>query len=314
MLPMAHGSGHHHHHHHTPDSSTRNIGIAFWLNLSFAVIELVGGILTQSLAVISDALHDFGDAISLGVGWFLQRRSTQGPSENFSYGLRRLSLLSAVLSGVVISVGAVYIVIESIRSFSEPREPHGLGMMGLAVFGIAMNGFAAWKLSHGHTHNEKMMRWHLLEDVLGWVAVLIGSFFIHLFGWIWLDPALAIGISLFVLYNVVRHLASTVNLFLQGNPDPEGLRAFRAQVGALDQVVELHDVHFWSLDGVRHILSCHVVLKDVGKAKEVKEQIRLISRILGDCHVTLEAESTAEHCHDDCEHPHEHHDHGHKHG
>src|SRR4051812_4041434 len=107
---MAHGSApHHHHHHHTPDSATRNIGIAFWLNLVFAVVELAGGLYTQSLAVVSDALHDFGDAISLGLGYVLQRKSTQGPSESFSYGMRRLSLLSAFLTGIVISLGAVYI-------------------------------------------------------------------------------------------------------------------------------------------------------------------------------------------------------------
>lgn len=304
---MAHGSSpHHHHHHHTPDSSTRNIGFAFWLNLSFAVIELVGGMMTQSLAVMSDALHDFGDALSLGLGWFLQRKSAQGPSENFSYGLRRLSLLSAFVSATVISAGAVYIVFESVYRFNDPREPNGLGMMGLAVFGVAMNGLAAWKLGHGHTHNEKILKWHLIEDVLGWVAVLIGSIFIYLFKWDWLDPLLAIGISVFVFYNVIRHLYETTTLFLQGNPNPEGLRAFRTQVDLLSNVEEIHDVHFWSLDGVRHILSLHAVLKDLSRAEEVKEHIRTLSKLLGDCHVTIEIESTDEHCHNDCEHVHNH--------
>ncbi|NJL25403.1 MAG: cation transporter [Calothrix sp. SM1_5_4] len=187
---MAHGSHpHHHHHHHTPDGATRNIGVAFWLNLSFALVELVGGLYTQSLAIISDALHDFGDALSLGIGYILQRKSTQGPSETFSYGLRRLSLLSAFVSGTVISVGAVYIVIESVTSFNETREPHGLGMMVLAIFGIAVNGVAAWRLGRGHTQNERVLKWHLIEDVLGWVAVLIGSILIWLFDWTWLDPA-----------------------------------------------------------------------------------------------------------------------------
>jgi cobalt-zinc-cadmium efflux system protein len=304
---MAHGSApHHHHHHHTPDVSTRNIGLAFWLNISFAAIELVGGLMTQSLAILSDALHDFGDALSLGLGWFLQHKSAQGPTENFSYGLRRLSLLSALISAIVISGGALYIVFESLASFNEPREPNGLGMMGLAVFGIAMNGFAAWKLGHGHTQNEKVMKWHLIEDVLGWVAVLIGSVFIYLFKWDFLDPLLAIGISIFVFYNVVRHLYETTNLFLQGNPNPEGLRAFRTQVDALSTVYEIHDVHFWSLDGVRHILSLHAVLKDLAQGEEVKEQIRALSKLLGDCHVTIEIESMSEHCHNDCEHVHEH--------
>lgn len=306
---MAHGSGHHHHHHShgSGDSATRNIGVAFWLNLSFALIELIGGLYTQSLAVLSDALHDFGDALSLGVGYFLQHKSNEGPSEHYSYGKRRFSLLSACISGMVISGGAIYILIESLTSLGETHEPNGLGMFGLAVFGIAVNGFAAWRLGHGHTHNEKILKWHLIEDVLGWVAVLIGSVLIYFFNWAWVDSVLAMGISCFVLYNVVRHLVDTVNLFLQANPDPEGLRVFRSQAEALADVSEIHDLHFWSLDGVRHILSLHVVLKDMGQAEKVKEQIRLFSKTLGDCHVTVEVESLNEHCHDDCEDPHEHH-------
>jgi cobalt-zinc-cadmium efflux system protein len=302
---MAHGSHpHHHHSHHTPDDSTKHIGLAFWLNLGFALIELVGGFYTQSLAILSDALHDFGDALSFGLGYMLQMKSKQGPSENFSYGLRRLSLLSAFISGLVISIGAIFIAIESIRGLTEPREPYGLGMMGLAVLGVLVNGFAAWRMGLGHSHNEKMLRWHLIEDVLGWVAVLVGSFFIWLFNWTFLDPLLALGISAFVLFNVVRNLWSTISLFLQANPNPDGLRAFRAQVSALPNLVEVHDVHFWSLDGVRHILSLHAVLKDLTQAEKDKEQIRNLSRLLGDCHVTIEVESEAEHCHSDCEHVH----------
>ncbi len=301
---MAHGSSpHHHHHHSTPDNSARNIGIAFWLNLFFAAVELVGGLYTQSLAVISDALHDFGDAISLGIGYFLQRKSAQGPSESYSYGLRRLSLLSAFLTGVVISGGAVYIVIESVMSLNEAREPHGLGMMLLALLGMAVNGFAAWKLGGGHTHNEKMMQWHLIEDILGWVAVFIGSLGIIFFKWNWLDPVLALLISLFVLYNVIRRLFATIGLFLQANPNPVALRIFRESVNGLETVEEVHDVHFWSLDGVRHVLSLHVVVKDLNLASQVKEQVRHLSHALGDCHLTIEIESILEHCHDDCEHP-----------
>jgi cobalt-zinc-cadmium efflux system protein len=303
---MAHGSGHHHHSHGGTDHSTRNIGLAFWLNLFFAAIELLGGLYTQSLAVVSDALHDFGDALSLGIGYILQRKSSEGPSENFSYGKRRFSLLSACISGIVISGGAVYIFIVSVLGFNEPREPNGQGMFLLAVFGIAVNGFAAWRLGHGHTHNEKMLKWHLIEDVLGWVAVLIGSALIYVFNWVWIDPMLAIGISLFVLYNVARHLIDTVNLLLQGNPDPEALKGFRFQAEAIPEVASIHDVHFWSLDGVRHVLSLHAVLKNPAQAGAVKSQIRNLSKALGDCHVTVEVEGPDEHCHDDCEDPHVH--------
>lgn len=279
--------------------------MAFWLNLSFALIELAGGWYTQSLAVISDALHDFGDALSFGLGYVLQRKSAQGPTENFSYGLRRLSLLSAFLSGLVISVGAVFIGVEAITSWTHPREPNGPGMLALAILGIAVNGFAAWRMSMGNSHNEKMLRWHLIEDILGWVAVLVGSILIWAFGWTWLDPLLAAGIAVFVLVNVLRNLTATINLFLQGNPDPAALRTFRAQVEAIPGVVEIHDVHFWSLDGVRHILSLHAVLADLARGEDCKERIREVSRVLGDCHVTVEIESEIEHCRNDCEHGHE---------
>jgi cobalt-zinc-cadmium efflux system protein len=301
--PHSHAHDHHHHHHSTPDTAARNIGFAFWLNFIFALIELAGGLYTQSLAVTSDALHDFGDALSFGLGYFLQRKSGQGPSESFSYGLRRLSLLSAVLTGVVISVGAIYIVIESVLSLREPRSPHGLGMLLLAVLGMTVNGVAAWKLSSGHTHNEKMMRWHLVEDILGWVAVFIGSLGIMFFHWNWLDPLLALGISVFVFYNVLRNLMATVTLFLQGNPNPSALRDFRETVVALKEVDEVHDLHFWSLDGVRHVLSLHVVLHDLVDAHDIKERIRTLSQRLGDCHLTIEIESTTEHCANDCEQP-----------
>jgi len=308
---MNHGHSHHHHHPHhhhhhltTDDGASRNIGVAFWLNLCFAAIELVGGWYTNSLAVMSDAIHDFGDALSLGMGYILQRKSAQGPNENFSYGLRRLSLLSAFLSGLIISIGALSIAATSLLSLRQPHEPHGAGMMGLAILGIAVNGFAAWRMSRGHTHNEKMLRWHLIEDVMGWVAVLVGSLLIWLFRWDWIDPLLAIGISVFVLINVVRNLMATINLFLQGNPDPEALRAFRSKLASMPNLIEVHDVHFWSLDGVRHILSLHAVLKDPSLAEKDKAQIRQLSKMLGDCHVTVEIEDQNEHCHNNCEYVH----------
>ena len=296
-----HHSHHHHHHHH--DHAARNIGLAFWLNLSFAAIELVGGLYTQSLAIVSDALHDFGDALSLGLGYVLQVQSNKGPSEHYSYGLRRLSLLSAFITGVVISVGAVYIAVESVRGFGEVRDPNGPGMLLLALLGIAVNGFAAWRMGLGTSQNEKVLRWHLIEDILGWVAVLVGSVMIWAFGWTWLDPLLALGISLFVLFNVLRNLGTTVKLFLQANPDPRGLREFRANARALPNVIDVHDVHFWSLDGVRHILSMHVVLTEVAHAERDKTLIRELSRALGECHVTIEIEAEDAPCTTDCEHP-----------
>jgi cobalt-zinc-cadmium efflux system protein len=200
-------------------------------------------------------------------------------------------------------VGAIFIAFESIQSFKEGREPHSQGMFLLAILGIGVNAVAAIKLARGKTQNEKVLSWHMIEDLLGWVAVLIGSVLIYLFGWNWMDSALALGISAFVLFNVVRTLVQTTNLFLQANPDPHGLRHFREDVEGLPEVFETHDVHFWSLDGVRHIVTLHAVLHDVSTAETVKEKVRAAAaKSLGDCHVTIEVESTEEHCHNDCEH------------
>ena len=297
---MAHGDGHHHHHHH--DHAARNIGLAFWLNLVFAGVELAGGLYTQSLAIVSDALHDFGDALSLGLGYVLQIKSADGPSENFSYGLRRLSLLSALITGMVIAGGAGFIAFTSAGEFgASNRHPNGPGMLGFAVLGIAVNGFAAWRMSLGQTQNEKVLRWHLIEDILGWVAVFVGGILVWALGWTWIDPALAFGISLFVLFNVLKNLLVTLKLFLQANPDPAGLRTFRAGVTALPGVIGVHDVHFWSLDGVHHILSLHAVLNDAALAAGLKIEIRRLSRALGECHVTVEIELETEPCASDCE-------------
>lgn len=307
---MAHGHGghghHHHHHHHGHDHSAnaeRNLGWAFFLNLFFALIELIGGLWAGSLAILSDALHDLGDAMSLGLGYFLQRKSRAKPNSTYSYGLKRLSLLSAVISGLIISLGAITILRESIPRLMEPTEPNGMAMLGLAVLGLTVNGFAAWKMSGGQTHNEKMLTWHLIEDVLGWSAVLVGSVLMIFFQWNWLDPLLAIAISIFVLYNVIRQLYQTTNLFLQANPDPDGLKDFRAKVEKLKGVKSLHDVHFWSLDGVHHVLSMHVVSDASESSASIKSQIRHLSEALGSCHVTIEFESSTEACETDCESP-----------
>jgi cobalt-zinc-cadmium efflux system protein len=308
------GSGHNHPPH-SHAHAHNNLLLAFMMNLTFAIVELFGGLWIGSIAILSNALHDAGDAMSLGLGYFLQRRSEEGPSEQFSYGMRRLSLLSAFISGLVICGGGVFIVYESLQKLMNPGEPKALGMLIFAVVGIAINGFAAWRLGHGETHNEKVLSWHLIEDTLGWVAVLIGAICIMLFDWRWVDAALGIAISIFVSFNVIRQLLHTAALFLQGNPDPGKLREFRETVMKFEDVMSLHDLHFWSLDGAHHVLSMHVVTSlPLTQSSALKLRIRKESYRLGECHLTIEVEAPNDHCHDNCddEHDHDHH-HGHDH-
>lgn len=254
----SHGGGHHHHHHH--HHAEGNILVAFLVNLFFSVVELIGGVLTGSVAILSDSLHDFGDACSLGVAWYLERLSKKGRDAYFSYGYKRFSLLGALLISVILLVGSIFVVKESIERLLSPTETHAEGMFILAIFGLLVNGYAAWRMSGGTSLNERAMRLHLMEDVLGWVAVLVVSVVMYFFpSWHFLDPLLSIGISAWILYNVFFNLRDSFRIFLQGVPTDVDQEAFVEAITALPGVRSLHDLHIWTLNGEQHVASLHIV-------------------------------------------------------
>lgn len=301
------GAGHHHDHHRHYDSegSSKNIGIAFLLNFSFTVIELIGGFLTGSIAILADALHDLGDTLTLAIAFVLQKLSTRGRSAKFTYGYGRLSLLSALISGVVLLTGSIFILIEAIPRFWSDREaPNGWLMMGFAVLGVAVNGIAALRLRKGSSQNERMLSWHLVEDLLGWTAVFAGAIVITFTGWTWVDPLLACALAIFIGYNVLSGLKQTILLFLQGSPEQFDEVSFRERVLKFDGVTGMHDMHVWSLDGDRNVLSLHVVVANgisnvrIGK---IKGEIRHLASHLGRYHATIEVEDSSSICDDDCE-------------
>ncbi|MEQ9231618.1 MAG: cation diffusion facilitator family transporter, partial [Cyclobacteriaceae bacterium] len=139
--------GHHH--------PTKNIRVAFFLNLGFALIELVGGLLTNSVAILSDALHDLGDSLTLGASWYFAKLSTKERDKEFSYGYKRFSVLGALISSVVLLIGSIFIIVETIPRLLNPVQPDTGGMIILGIIGVVVNGIAALKLSHGHSLNEQ---------------------------------------------------------------------------------------------------------------------------------------------------------------
>jgi cobalt-zinc-cadmium efflux system protein len=294
---------HHHHHHH---QSEKNIGLAFALNLLFVIIEIIGGIFTGSIAILADAVHDLGDSLSLGLAWGLQKLSHKKRDENFSYGYGRFSLLSALISGSVILVGSIWVFSESLpRFWNTTTPPHGPGMFALALLGCAINAFAAFRLSKGHSHNEQMLKWHLLEDSFGWGAVLVGSIVIMQTSWTWVDPLLACGLSLFVSWNVIKQLFKTARLFLQATPEDFDENGFFEKVLGFPEVQTIHDFHVWSLDGHRHILSLHVVLNKEIQTFDVqllKNKIRQCVESPGHYHFTIEVEDPKNNCPEDSPH------------
>jgi len=283
-----HSHNHSHSHTHSDgnsDDASKRIGWAFLLNVVFTIIEFIGGWLTNSTAIMADAVHDLGDSLSIGTSWGLNKLSDKDANRTFSYGYKRFSLLGALINGVVLTIGSIWI-----------------GMLALSIFGMAVNGFAAYKLSEGTSLNERVLNWHLLEDVLGWVAVFIVSIVLMFKPWAILDPILSIGFTLFILFNVFRNLKETLMLFLQATPDEEQMSTIRNDLLANDKVSDLHHFHIWSLDGERNVMTVHLVLKgevSVEHIQSLKESIQSSLAKYHFEHTTVELEFADEQCRDE---------------
>jgi len=293
---------HDHSHHASGDNASKRIGWAFFLNVAFTIIEFIGGWLTNSTAIMADAVHDLGDSLSIGTAWILNKLGDKEANNTFSYGYKRFSLLGALINGLVLTIGSVWILFEAIPRLTEPQMPNAEGMLLLSIFGMAVNGFAAYKLSDGDSLNERVLNWHLLEDVLGWVAVFIVSIVLMFKPWPILDPILSIGFTLFILFNVVRNLKETLLLFLQATPDREQVKKVRSVLLSKSEVDALHHFHIWSLDGEQNVMTAHLVLTNgvtVLQMQTLKCQLQEELAVFEFVHTTIELEFADEQCRDD---------------
>ena len=298
-LGWYYGSMHDHSHVHPQDNSTDKIRAAFFLNLFFTILEIIGGLWTNSLAILSDALHDLGDSFSLGLSWYLDRYSKKGKDRRFSYGYRRFSLLAALLNTVVLVVGGFIVISEAIPRLINPQPTHAPGMIMFALGGILINGLAVLRLRGGQSLNAQVVAWHLLEDVLGWVAVLVMSLILLFWDAYILDPILSILITLYVLWNVLRNLRRTSSLFLQAVPENYDVGELERALLAMENVTSVHHTHLWSLDGEHHVLTTHIVVDPCTTRDQVlslKREINQLTVGLNLEHTTLEIEYEDEDC------------------
>lgn len=288
-----------HNHDHSERQPHRTIGIAFFLNLLFTLVEFAGGIWTNSLAILSDALHDLGDCMALGVAWYLQVLAKRQKDAKYTYGYDRFSTLGALINSVILLIGCALILREAIPRLWTPELPHTTGMIGLAILGVLVNGLAASFLHSGHSLNERTAYFHLLEDVLGWIVVLIGSLFMHFYGWSIIDPILSILVALFIFYNAIKYLRQTYKIFMQRTPDELDYQQILEAVESIEGVDQVHDVHCWSLDGDYHILTAHVVVSSSWPGADrssLKRSIKEKLKTIGIGHATLELEGSDEDC------------------
>lgn len=288
-----------HNHRHGAHHETKNIKVAFFLNLFFTIIEIIGGILTNSIAILSDALHDLGDSFSLGMSWYFQNLSNKKPNDKFTYGYSRFSLLGALLNSVILLIGSIFIIYNAIPRILEPETVDETGMMYLAILGIIVNGAAVIRLKKGTSLNERVVSLHLLEDVLGWVVVLIASIVMHFVEVPWLDPVLSLGIAGFILFNVYRNLKSSLQVVLQASPIEGKTEELHREIEQLLDGGEIRDFHLWSLDGEYHICTIHLKLFHPVSADEqevLKSKIKGILEKEHIVHTTVEFQLGEEGC------------------
>jgi len=269
------------------------VRFAAFLNVAFTILEIVGGFWTNSLAILSDALHDFGDSIALLGSWFFERGAQKSPDTSRTFGYQRLSLFSALFSASILIGGSIVIIFQAIPRFFNPELVNAFGMVGIAIIGIIFNGAGFFLLRKGESLNEKVLSWHLLEDVLGWVGILIGGVIIYFWKFYLLDPLMTIGLTAFIFYNVTKNLQEAINILLQGVPKHINLEAVKRDVKAIKGVIGIHDIHIWSLEGETDICTAHVLLDDetLKKPEETKQTIKetLLKHHIE--HSTIELES-----------------------
>lgn len=288
---------HGHHHHHA--SAAGSIRTAFFLNLSFTLVEFIGGWLTSSTAIMADAVHDLGDSLAFGQAWFFERLSLSGSSARYSYGYRRFSLLGALLSALILVSGSVFVLFQAVPRLLDPGTPDAGGMVLLAVGGVAVNLAAMLRIRSTEGMNARVVALHLLEDVLGWAAVLVVALVLMFWDVPVLDPLLAILITLVILFGAVRNLRSMLPVFLQAVPEGVDLEALVHEAERLDGVRAVHSVHVWSQDGMQSVFSAHFETErqlDADAYIDLKCRIAELVRRHGIDHSTVEIEYPGEAC------------------
>ena len=296
----------------------KNILIAFILNLSFAIFEFFGGIFTGSVAIVSDAIHDVGDATSIGISYFLEKKSKKKPDENYTYGYLRFSVIGSVITTLILLVGSIVVIVNAINKIMNPTEINYRGMIIFAIFGLVINFVAAFVTHGGGSLNQKAVNLHMLEDVLGWAVVLVGAVIMNFTDIKIIDPLMSIGVSVFIFINAFKNLKEVLDLFLEKTPHGINIEEIKTHILNIDGLEDVHHIHIWSMDGNSNFATMHIVTNEDGH--KIKEKVREELTEHGISHATLELETVGEHCHENnCNahlninlaHGHHHHHHNH---
>ena len=288
-----------------------NILIAFILNLFFSIFEFFGGIFSGSVAIVSDPIHDIGDALSIGISYFLEKKSKKQPDNIYTYGYARYSVIGGVITTLILLFGSLTVIFNAVRKIINPTEINYNGMILFAVVGVIINFAAAYFTREGDSINQKAVNLHMLEDVLGWAVVLIGAVIMRFTDFKILDPLMSIAVAIFILINAIKNLKEVIDIFCEKTPNGISTEEIKHHLLEIDGVIDVHHIHIWSIDGSGAYATMHVVTN--ANTKEIKHKVKEELEEHGICHSTLELETEDENCeHIECKVEH-HHSHSHHH-
>lgn len=275
------------HHHHR--KAGKNLAFVFFMNLTFNILVIIGGLATNSMAILSDCIHDLSDTISIAFAWFLENIAQRESSDKYSYGYQRFSILGAVIISVFVIIMALVILNEAVPRLFAPEEVDAGGMLIVAIVGIVFKSISVYRLHRGETFNERAILFHQLGDVFEWIAILLLSLVLMFWdGASYLDPFVSIGIALWLIFNLGRNLIKSVQVLLQKTPDNFDVEEFKSSINGINGVTAIDDFHVWSLDGIDSVLTVKVLIDDWQMQEEIKKEIYTIASRYHIVDITIE--------------------------
>ena len=273
-------------------SSKTSIWLAFFLNLSFSVVEFIFGGIFNSSAVLADAVHDLGDALAIGLSACLETISNRQEDKRYTLGYKRFSLLGAMLTALILLTGSVMMLLENIPCLLSPQPVNYQGMLWLGILAILINLLASLIVRKGQTKNEAILTLHFLEDILGWLAVILVAGVLYVTDWYFLDPLLSLLISSFILWKAIPRFWSTLKIFLDAVPEGVETAELEKELVALANVKSVNQLSIWSMDGLENDAIVHLCLEDWSQMVETKDAVRHLLRDKGVHNITIEVDAS----------------------
>ena len=270
------------------------VWIAFFLNLSYAIVEFIAGGIFGSSAVLADSVHDLGDAIAIGISALLETISNREEDRHYTLGYKRFSLLGALVTAVILITGSILVILENIAKIFHPQSVNDEGILWLGMIAITINVLASLVIRKGQTKNESILSLHFLEDTLGWVAVILMAIVLRFTAWYILDPLLSLAISFFILSKALPRFWSTLKIFLDAVPEGVDIQKIKTDLAELDHVASINQLNLWTMDGLEKNAIVHVCLKEMEHMETCKESIRIFLKDCGFQNITIEVDADLE--------------------